>query len=320
MDYHPPDGWPLPKVIIWYKCQSCGMFYGDGDFNQASLAEYYKKYYGFGVNTSGVKSRLETMAVEISAKYPQSARVVDFGGGGDDGQSIFLNKLKQMGYTNLHNVNVNEPIPPCDILLASHVMEHIYNVKEIMRAITKAVDTDGVIIVDGPDATGMLLHCKAPMLDYHAKHINHFRLLDYVTLMARWGFELVDLVQYYDTRSDTTHPCDRMWFRRLNVADMTAQYIEDNMYQIERKLSEIKHPVNVWGLGDIAQHILTKVNLDVLDYIDIDPAMIGATYNGKPIMQTVANDAPIVIVAQGQRNGLIDYIKSLGVKNRIITI
>jgi len=97
MSYRVPDAWPLPSEIVWYTCDTCGMLFGDGDFNQAMLNEYYLKYYGYGVNSPANIERLKMDAVTISglAKHEREAVIVDFGGNGDDGRLIVSNAHSQ---------------------------------------------------------------------------------------------------------------------------------------------------------------------------------------------------------------------------------
>ena len=78
--------------------------------------------------------------------------------------------------------------------------------------------------------------------------------------------------------------------------------------------------MNVWGLGDTTWHILSQHPLDVLDYIDNDPAYRGQTYGGKPVLERPTNDAPIVILAQGQRAALIRNIRAAGIENEIVEV
>jgi hypothetical protein len=82
MAYHIPDGWPLPSVIVWYTCDMCGMIYGDGNFDQAMLNEYYSKYYGYGVNNPANVERLRADADRIAAESSYDDVIVDFGGAG----------------------------------------------------------------------------------------------------------------------------------------------------------------------------------------------------------------------------------------------
>ena len=315
-----PDGWPLPKIINWYTCTDCGMIFGDGDFSQAMLNEYYTKYYGYGINSKDVEERLVGIAAEIGRRYPMTTRFVDFGGSGDDGLSLCAERLKAIGFTNAYNVNAGEKVPECDILLASHVIEHVYDMKETMDEITNALSWDGLLIIDGPDSTGLVREWTMPMLDFHTKHLNHFKMIDYLRLMELYGFELIDSVRYKDVRSSQTAPCFRMYFKRYNTANESANRVTSSIEDRVEKLRKIDFPVNIWGVGDIAWHLLSKVHLDILDYIDNDPAMRGATIDGKPIVELPTNDKPILIVAQGQRSRLIDKIRSLGLTNEVIEI
>jgi len=296
------------------------MVYGDGDFNQAMLNEYYTKYYGYGINSKDVEERLSGIAAEIGRRYPVTTRFVDFGGSGDDGKSLCVERLKAIGFVNAYNLNAGDPIPDCDILLASHVIEHVYDMKETMDEITHALAKNGLLIIDGPDSTGLVREWTMPMLDFHTKHINHFKMIDYLRLMDNYGFELMDSVRYKDVRASQTAPCFRMYFRRYDTAQESANHVTSKVAEKVAKLKEITYPVNLWGVGDIAWHLLSQVNLDILDYIDNDPAMRGATIDGKPIVELPTNDKPILIVAQGQRSRLIEKIRSLGLTNEIIEI
>jgi hypothetical protein len=104
------------------------------------------------------------------------------------------------------------------------------------------------------------------------------------------------------------------------VAQASAEHIKANMKERIIKLRAITGPVNIWGMSDIVWHLLSWVDLDVLNYIDNDPAFRGQTYNGKPVLERPDNDAPIVVMAQGQRKRLIENIRRAGVTNEIIEI
>ena len=133
MDYKAPDGWTTPKRISWQSCNDCGMVYGDGDFTQADLDEYYKKFYGYGLDYPENNERIQRDADYISLITLKNAKIVDFGGG----DSVFLKRMKVHGYTNLHSVNVGEFIPTnSDVIYVSHVLEHIYSIKHIIASKT----------------------------------------------------------------------------------------------------------------------------------------------------------------------------------------
>ncbi len=302
--YRVPDGWPLPNEVVWYDCDICGMVYGDGDFDQAMLSRYYQERYGYGLGHPDNVARLVADARAIALDAAPNSVVVDFGGGGEDGKSVLVEELVRLGRLGCC-VNVDDFLPPCDVLYASHVLEHIYDFKETVERLVKAIKPDGLLIVDVPDSMNQYLGRCTPLLDYHSKHINHFTLRTLLDLGRRHGFEATK------TRAYTLHgnACLQVHFRRIDVARASAVYVWKEMDNRLRKLQKIDRPVNVWGLSDIAWHLLSMVDLEVLDYIDSDPAYRGQTYNGKPVWDRVMNRAPIVVMAQQQRRTLVEYIR-----------
>jgi hypothetical protein len=320
MSYLVPTGWTVPSRIDWMTCDKCGMIYGDGDFNQADLDEYYRDHYGYGVNSPANVERLKIDATVISTAINsnKSAVIVDFGGAGDDGKSVLVDALQHLGFTNAVCVGVGDALPDADVIYASHVLEHIYDLPATMMLLRGALADDGLLIVDVPDATGLLLKWRMPILDFNTKHVNHFTLRHLLELGAHYGFESVCVKPYELERA----PAYQVHFRRLDVARGSMLHIMSGMYERLQKLEAIKEPVNIWGLGDITWHVLSEPNLDlqVLDFIDNDPAFRRQTYSGKPVQERPTNSAPIVILAQGQRGRLIENIRKAGVTNPIIEI
>jgi hypothetical protein len=318
MTYKIPDGWTLPREIVWNTCDDCGMIYGDGNFTQADLDEYYVKHYGYGVNSPANIERLKGDAHTILADvHKEQPVIVDFGGAGDDGKSILVEELLWLGFGGAICVGPADPLPyGCDVIYASHVIEHIYDLPETMTRITDALAADGLLIIDVPDATGLLRQWKMPILDFNTKHVNHFTLRNLLDLGKQYGFELVHL-KPYDLENA---PAWQAHFRRINTAMMSFQHVAQSMDAKITKLKEITYPVNIWGLGDITWHIASIMPLDVLDYIDNDPAFRGQTFNGKPVQERPTNDKPIVILSQGQRGRLIANIRAAGITNEIIEI
>ena len=75
----------------------------------------------------------------------------------------------------------------------------------------------------------------------------------------------------------------------------------------------------VWGLGDIAMHLLAKCPLNVKYFICNDPAFKNQTIGRIPILEGAITDHPIVVMAQSQKEKLLARIKS-EYDNEIIVI
>jgi len=63
-----------------------------------------------------------------------------------------------------------------------------------------------------------------------------------------------------------------------------------------------------------------KVPLDVAHYVDLDPAYRNQTIQGVPVLDHVEGNYPIVVIAQMQKESVLESIRKLGIQNRIITI
>jgi predicted SAM-dependent methyltransferase len=316
--FHVPDGWPLPDEIIWYDCLECGMIFGDGDFDQEMLDRYYRQYYGYGINGPDNIERLKRDAARIEGWVSsKQARILDFGGAGDDGRSLIVDHFQRVGYTDAHCTGPNEPLPQdCDLIYASHVLEHIYDLPHVMTRLGQALKPEGVLVVDIPEAAGILLHWQKAILDYNTKHINHFTIRTMLDLLHRYGFELVDHRDYTLEGA----PCVQFVCKRLDIAEEARRHIEARADETLAKLAPYSGPVNLWGLNDRVWSIIDRTRLDVLNYIDNDPAYRGQTYRGKPVLERPDNDAPILIICQGQGGRLVANIKKWGIQNKVVEI
>ena len=313
-----PDGWTKPPYLDWCECK-CGMLYADNpDVTQADYDKFYLERYGFGVVDGGVKARLYGRAHYIAKNYPAGARVVDFGGG-ESGLKDILTKTFQ--FTDVYNYGVGGTMPcDADVIIAEHVMEHIYDMNVAMLRITRALKPGGMLIVDIPDAGQMAfdLPAEMPMLDFSQVHINHFRVVDMLNLMQRWGFELMETSQYWERfiRSRMF-----IFIKGANVGRLSREYVQIN---ISKKLDAMRaignREVIVWGCGDIALHCLALQPLNVAYFIDIDPAFRGATIGGVPVYDKPHSDYPIVVNCSTQKTLLLDYIKKHGYTNELIVI
>ena len=317
MDWIVPDGWPRPKYIDWFTC-ACGMVYGDNEtVTEQDYTRYYQRYYGYGVGDSQSMGRMRDRAHYIAVKFPdRNIRIVDFGGG----ESGLTKILGQYGFVDAHNIEAGDDMPDdVDVVIAEHVFEHIYSMNIAMSDISESLKDGGVLIVDIPDggAISFARPEETPILDYTQVHINHFRAVDMLRLMERWGFELLETGNY----TERFMPCRMFVFiKGADIGKMARDYIAINIDEKIKRMQKLgDQPVIVWGLGDIAMHLLAKQPLNVKYFICNDPAFKNQTIGRIPILEGAITDHPIVVMAQSQKKALIERIKS-EYDNEIIVI
>ena len=112
----------------------------------------------------------------------------------------------------------------------------------------------------------------------------------------------------------------RVVYEYGSVFLQSKQHVEAAIDEKVRKLKTITRPVIVWGCADICMHLLAKVQLNVIHYVDIDPAFRGATIGGIPVLDRVDCDAPIIVMAVNQRTAILKDIRERGYTNEVIVI
>lgn len=328
LDFKVPDGWPQPKSNTVCLCTECGLIYYDNDMTAEDYDEYYRNYYGadFNLDKGQNNIRLDEVAALVQRFFPDHFKIIDFGGG--DG--YLERKLKEMGYPQVRTVRVGDP--PCwgnNLVISTQVFEHLYDLRGTLKRLVDCMIPRGAFLIEVPDAAEMPFLTGSALKDYQQKHVNHFipQVLDRL-------FESIGYDRFYSERGEMTGYFGR-YYRAIYMRDVPIDIYAHTRGQIRRavqekveKLEKITGPVIVWGCGDLAMHLLTKVNLDVAYYVDNDPAFEGAFIEGVPVYDAIQSDPdgvwfdeyPIVIMAQNQATALLKRIQDLGLTNEVIVI
>jgi FlaA1/EpsC-like NDP-sugar epimerase len=181
--------------------------------------------------------------------------------------------------------------------------------------------TWGRILIDFPNATELAKIKTLPILDFHQKHINHFSIGTMNLLLDKYGFSPTAIETY--TVETHNYPSFRILYDVLDereTYDFSKAVVKKNVEEKVRKLKEITEPVIVYGCGDICLHLLTQVNLNIVHYMDNDPAFIGHPINGIPVLDKPQTDDPIVIITQMQTELILERIKNMGITNKVHVI
>ncbi len=320
MDFLVPDGWPNPTVNTICLCLDCGLIYYDNDMTQAKYDEYYRKYYGYDGNEHSENNllRLEEIAQLATQHAEKDDLIVDFGGG----VGYLVGTLCAMGYTRAQTVEVGQELPRnIDLLISAQTLEHLYDLRPIVDGLVKSLSYKGKLLIEVPNCLRMANITSMPILDYHQKHVSHFTPQTLDRLFALYGFapeyiHIGETPRYFGQH-----------YRAVYVRELAEVNYKQAMMtvhdRVENKIVKMQHitgPVIVWGCGDLCLHLLTKVKLNVVYYVDNDPAFRGATIGGIPVRESVTSSEPIVVIAQNQASGILKRIQASKLMNKVIVI
>ena len=319
MSFVVPSSWTLPANNKVCLCPKDGMIWYDNDCTQADYDQFYRERYGYGVDNPDNRMRLWGLASVINSAFAdKSMDIIDIGG--EDG--YLADRLKELGFRNVAVANIGYSFgQEHDLIILSHVLEHVYDLDGFMDRVHSSLKSDGRIMVEIPEAYMYAMRNWPPILDYNQKHINHFSAFALDSMFAKYGYAkgLHNMLEYRPLNA----PC----YRALYLKDAFAKFhlavqehIERYDSAINAKLAEITEPVIIYGLGDLAWHILATNKLNVVGLADDDPAYRGCTIGGIEVTDNVKGHATILVMAQGQKQGVLDAIKKKGLNNKVIAL
>jgi SAM-dependent methyltransferase len=242
-------------------CDTCGMGYSDDGVTQAALDEYYAamgKYGDLGVYAGGDAGGLETeapwelaraatLADFIAGVATADARVLDLGC--STGTLMVL--LAERGFRNLSGI---EPLPSAvriardargldvtegwittlpdpaafDVVVLSHVLEHVLELREALDLIHGALAPGGVLVVEVPDSHRFHEYLHIPYQDFNTEHINHFSPAILSALIESAGYACESLQEdVAGAGPDHPYPVVRGAWRRADRTQAMSVAEED---------------------------------------------------------------------------------------------
>jgi SAM-dependent methyltransferase len=188
-----------------------------------------------------------------------------------------------------------------DLILLSHVAEHLKFPKEIFTSIKDELQPGGLVYVEVPSIE---LFDERDLFQFSFEHINYFSHGSLLNLMHVAGFEEVDHIVFEN--SDRTAPfyptLGTLWRKATREYPLINRYEHDRAViiryinlvkkhagKLNSKIEKIvsKHSaIAIWGAGTLtaqlfAQTLLKDSNIKVI--YDSDPKKDGQLMNGIPV-------------------------------------
>ncbi len=294
-----PEDSPLPDLYDVVACPGCGLVYADTPASQRDYDRYYaefSKYEDPVVATGGGDSELDAArlgdtADAIAARTDRNARVLDIGcaGGG------LLSALRHRGYERLHGADAApacvaqvasmgiestraslseleslESGGPYDVIVLSHVLEHVVALQPLVSTVAKLLPREGLVYVETPDAARYCEFDFVPFYFFDAEHINHFDAGRLAALGRSAGL-VAEASGQKDLRvaPEKSYPACWTWWQmgggsaggrkeggrrvlRNHVADYVRRCRLAGQFPHLRDLARSRKPVIVWGAGSLA--------------------------------------------------------------------
>lgn len=285
-------------------CNECGMIYASTsainiDYNNS----IYERPGALGSGESPYdKERLRATVELLKQHVPVNARVLDIGcaqGGmldalkeagfldvcGIDPSGICVGACRAKGHNvllgNAQNIPLNQQF---DLIILSHVMEHLENPRQVLQILKDHLTPNGEIYIEVPDADNYTL----PFFDFNSEHVNHFAEDTLDELIYKTGYCMLN-DQKRLTYGRKAIPLvngrkvNALWVlcrRRRSTRDMMSYIYKSKteMLHLSNKLDlalEGKEGVVIWGAGEYLSHILPLISKPIFAIVDRNPHLKG---------------------------------------------
>ncbi|HEY1930320.1 MAG TPA: methyltransferase domain-containing protein [Caulobacteraceae bacterium] len=163
---------------------------------------------------------------------------------------------------------------PFDLVLMSHVLEHLEAPWDELDAILKVVAPEGSLFLEVPNASGN----RGLPIDDNSSHLHFFTVRSLSHLLAAKGLDTVATLT--DARLDARYADSlRVIARRFKPPQWSPTLLSDE------DLVQEEGPIIVWGAGSLADEVLANFfdPARIAFFIDRDPAKQGGMRLGRPV-------------------------------------
>lgn len=173
-----------------------------------------------------------------------------------------------------------------DLVIVSHVLEHVDNIKLFLSNIFKVLKPCGQVYIEVPDAQEYIKYFISPFSYFDLEHINHFRTNDIIKLCDE--FPEVEIRKFFYGTFSMSESHDYPYFA-VNLAKKSTNKVVDylNFSDSELPILNLNNDEFVaYGVGASTLRLIPQlnINLDQVKYfVDKNPVYYNSEIRGKKI-------------------------------------
>jgi 2-polyprenyl-3-methyl-5-hydroxy-6-metoxy-1,4-benzoquinol methylase len=290
----------------------------------------------------------------------KNASVIDVGAG--NGGLLFA--LKKLGYRHLTALDPSEKCvenikkkgiraeigsvlrhklkDKFDLVISSHVMEHLVEVGKAMKALASMISDKGLIYIEVPDASMYMENYIVPFYFFDTEHINHFEEVSLINLGLSHGLQVFNLGKSRIKVSKMTeYPVIHIVYKSMGNSTDWEKYSSDrilNYVLLSKKekasnliideLIKKNEEIVIWGAGNFTMRLLDNSNLsrcNIIGFIDKDPKKQGMKILNKTVydikfVKNLSSMTTIVVCSAVFSEQILAELKKMKIKNKVVVL
>ena len=179
-----------------------------------------------------------------------------------------------------------------DMIILSHVVEHLVNPRDQMNSLLESLSPDGKIYIEVPNASKFheYVDLHGPYQEINTEHINHWTEQSLKNLAHFSGFKCLESCERVIQNEAGDYPVlHQVWEKGQQsfkfdseILERMKSYLKKSDVLFNEQIAIIKKnaPVYLYGVGELSYKILAKIdNKHIKGLIDKSPKKIGKEIN-----------------------------------------
>jgi SAM-dependent methyltransferase len=281
------DGICLNDGLTVKKCKLCEFYFSDSNNTQDDYDNYYLSFNNYQQQIyCPDKDNRGSDFIKKNLNDCKINKVIDYG----SGNGVLADLLSDKFYVDKFDVGMDVNKNKYDLLILSHVLEHIYDLNNFIKNVSQNINDGGFIYIEIPNADFYEEFINiCPLQEINIEHINFFSKYSLNKLLIDNGFYCVKLEDDYFMLKNSKYFVIRGIFRKIVDNKSFEKYVEHGLNQIQSyKFDSLKKYKNIYiyGCGQFLFKIFDKININcnIINIIDDSPCYLGKNIKGIKII------------------------------------
>jgi hypothetical protein len=301
-------------------CKDCNFYFSESGNTQEDYNNYYLLFNNYQQQSYCLDKDIK--CADFICKHVNKNEiktVIDYG----SGNGVLANLLSEKFIVEQFDIGMEANNKKYDLLILSHVLEHIYNLNSFINEVSKNIKDHGLFYIEVPNADfyeEFINMC--PLQEINIEHINFFSKISLNKLLIDNGFYCIHLQDDYFMLKNMKYYVIRGVFKKHNNNKSFENYLNNGLNQIDSfKFENLKKYKNiyVYGCGQFLFKILDKIqdNCNIINIIDDNLCYANKKINGVDIINY---DMFKEICKDGDNILLTTMVHDIKIKERLLLI
>jgi hypothetical protein len=250
----------LNDLIKIYYCKKCNFYFSSNGNSQIEYNNYYTTINRYSVPTAHFSDKDQKTYKYITQNIEHTnTSILDYGAGNGKLAELLL---KSFNNVNTYNIGYEKFFIKYDLLILSHVLEHIYDLNTFIKNISQNVNDNGLLYIEVPNAEYYKDLSSGPLQKINIEHINFFSKFALNKLLLTHNYYAINIIDDFFMLNNSKYYIIRCLFRKNSKNTSFEAYYNNGIQTINSFRFEqlsIFPKIYVYGCGELLFKLIKNI-------------------------------------------------------------